>query len=170
MTVYELKSIAILSVKGVDYRCFLWSISKNEAVNVLNNSALEDKGILYMDFGANKTPVEVIREGAFRGTYFRNIYSSVNGKWYRKCWKDFDQLEDIDQKYYCSSYYDASVGKYGVKCGTSLRFSEDKGSINKIDTYGWFRWYFRYWLGTRSNDDERQINRWKEIVSRFKGN
>ena len=28
---------------------------------------------------------------------------------------------------------------------------------------------FRYWLSRRSEDDERQINRWKGIVSRFKG-
>ena len=27
----------------------------------------------------------------------------------------------------------------------------------------------RYWLGRRSLGDERQINRWEEIVSRFKG-
>ena len=27
-----------------------------------------------MDFGANKAPVEVIREGAFGCTYFRDIY------------------------------------------------------------------------------------------------
>ena len=33
-----------------------------------------------MDFGANKTPVEVIRESVFGATYFRDIYSSVNGK------------------------------------------------------------------------------------------
>ena len=26
-----------------------------------------------MEFGANKTPVEVISEGAFGGTYFRDI-------------------------------------------------------------------------------------------------
>ena len=45
---------------------------------------------------------------------------------------------DIDQKYYCSSYYDVSVNKYGVKCSTSLRFWENKGWINKIDPYGWF--------------------------------
>ena len=38
MTAYELKNIAILTVKGVDYRCILWGISKNEAVNILNNS------------------------------------------------------------------------------------------------------------------------------------
>ena len=33
-----------------------------------------------MDFGANKTPVEIIREGAFGGTYFRDIYSVINGR------------------------------------------------------------------------------------------
>ena len=27
----------------------------------------------------------------------------------------------------------------------------------------------RYWLGRRTKDDERQIKRWKEIVSRLKG-
>ena len=37
-----------------------------------------------MDFCANETPVEVIDEGAFGGTYFRDIYSSVTRKWYRK--------------------------------------------------------------------------------------
>ena len=37
-----------------------------------------------MDFGANKTAVEIIKEGAFGRTYFRDIYSGVNGKWYRK--------------------------------------------------------------------------------------
>ena len=33
-----------------------------------------------MDFGGNMTPVEVIKEGAFGGNYFRDIYSSVNDK------------------------------------------------------------------------------------------
>ena len=75
-----------------------------------------------MDFSPNKTPIEVIKEGAFGGTYFRDIYYGINGKWYRKSWKKFDQLKGIDQRYYCSNYYDVSVNKYGVKCGTSLRF------------------------------------------------
>ena len=37
-----------------------------------------------MDFGANKTPVEVIKTGAFGVTYFKEVYSRVNEKWYRK--------------------------------------------------------------------------------------
>ena len=105
-----------------------------------------------MDFGANKTPVEVIKKGTFGGTYFKDIYSSVNGQLYKKSWKEFNQLKNIDQKYYCSGYHDRSVNKYGVKCGTSLRFWENKGWINEIDPYGWFQWYFRYWLGRRSED------------------
>ena len=121
-----------------------------------------------MEFGANNSPVKVIKEGAFGGTYFRVIYLGINGKWCRKSWKEYDQFKNIDQKFYCSAYYDVSVNKYGVKCGTSLRFWENKGWINEIDPYGWFQWYFRYWLDRRSEDDERQINRWKKIVSRFR--
>ena len=75
-----------------------------------------------MDFGAKKNFVEVINEGVFGGTYLRYIYSSVNSKWYRKSQKKFDGLGNIDQKHYCSNYYDVSVNKYGVKCKTSLRF------------------------------------------------
>ena len=122
-----------------------------------------------MGFGGKKTPVQVIKEGAFGGRYFRDIYSDVNGKWYKKSWKEFDQLKNIDQKYYCSDYYDVSVNKYGVKYGRSLRFWENKSWINKIDPYGWFQWYFRYWLGRRSKDDGRQVNRWKKFLSRFRG-
>ena len=36
-----------------------------------------------MDFGANKTPIEVIKTDAFGGTYFRDMYSGVHGKWYK---------------------------------------------------------------------------------------
>ena len=62
-----------------------------------------------------------------------------------------------------------NVNKYGIKCGTSLRFWENKGWIINIDPYGWFRWYFRYFLGRRLKDDERQINKWKKLVTRFRG-
>ena len=47
MMVYEFKKkIGILNVKGVDYRCVLWNISRNDAINRLDNSKLHDKRTL----------------------------------------------------------------------------------------------------------------------------
>ena len=92
-----------------------------------------------MNFSPNKTPIEVIKEGAFGGTYFRDIYSGINEKSNKNSRKEFVQLKNIDAKFYASDDYDVSVNKYCVKCGTSLRFWENKGWINKIDPYGWFQ-------------------------------
>ena len=122
-----------------------------------------------MSFNPNKTPIETIKEGAFGGTYFRDIYSSINGKWCRNSWKEFDFLRDINPELYLSNYYDTNVNKYKIRCGTSLRFWENEGWIREQDPYGWFQWYCRYYLGRRCKDDERQIARWNNIVNRFKG-
>ena len=46
MTIYELKNVAILNVKWVNFRCILWGISRDEAANRLNNSVLEHKLVL----------------------------------------------------------------------------------------------------------------------------
>ena len=46
MTAYKLKNITKLTVKRADYKCILWGISKYVAVDILNNSMLEDKGVL----------------------------------------------------------------------------------------------------------------------------
>ena len=120
-----------------------------------------------MEFHPNISPVNVIKKGAFGGTYFRDIYSNITDKFYKNSWKEFKELKNIDKKYYCSKFYDINLNYYKVEVGTSLRFREEKGWINEIDPYGWFRWYFRYWKGRRSEDDKRQINRWKRIVNRF---
>ena len=46
MVTYELKNVAILNPKDLDYRCILQGISKNDVVDRLNISVLEDKGVL----------------------------------------------------------------------------------------------------------------------------
>ena len=46
MIVYDLNDFMILNIKGVDYRCFVFSMSKNAAIKLLNNSALDNKGTL----------------------------------------------------------------------------------------------------------------------------
>ena len=61
-----------------------------------------------MDFGTNKTSVEIIKEGSFGGTFFRDIYSNVNGKFYKDSWKEFKELKNVDRKYYCPHYYDVN--------------------------------------------------------------
>ena len=42
MMVYELRNIGILNVKGVD----VWNMTRNDAIDMLNNSKLDDKGSL----------------------------------------------------------------------------------------------------------------------------
>ena len=49
-----------------------------------------------MDFSPNKTPIEIIKEGAFGDTYFRDVSSNINKKWYKNSWKDFIHLKNID--------------------------------------------------------------------------
>ena len=44
-----------------------------------------------MNFSPNKTLIEIIKEGAFEGTYFRDICSGINEKWYKNSWKEFMQ-------------------------------------------------------------------------------
>ena len=46
MTAYELKNTAILNAKGADFRCILWGITRDKAINRLNNSVSEDRGLL----------------------------------------------------------------------------------------------------------------------------
>ena len=88
-----------------------------------------------MKFRPNISPVDVIKKDAFGGTYFRDIYSSLTGKFYKDSWKEFDELENIDSKYYSSGCYDVKLNCYAVKVGTFLRFWESKGWINKMDPY-----------------------------------
>ena len=120
-------------------------------------------------FGTSKIPVKVIKEGAFGGTCFRDIYSGINDRWYRQSLKEFDELKNIEKKYCCSNYFDTNVNKYEVKCGTIFRFLENKAPVNYIDHEGWFKWYSRYYFDRRSSDDKRQIARWNGVVSIFKG-
>ena len=72
-----------------------------------------------MDFSPNKIPIQTIKEGAFGGAFFREIYSNINEKGYRHSWKEFIHLKNVDPKFYASDYYDINVNKYGVKCRTS---------------------------------------------------
>ena len=46
MMVYDLGDFMILNIKDVNYRCFVFNMSKADGIKLLNNSALDNKGIL----------------------------------------------------------------------------------------------------------------------------
>ena len=50
MTSTEIKSIAILCIHGVDYRCIIVGISKREAINLLKNAVLSENTSALKDF------------------------------------------------------------------------------------------------------------------------
>ena len=46
MMVFDLNDFMILNIKGIDYRCYVFNMSKSDAINLLNNSLLDNKGVL----------------------------------------------------------------------------------------------------------------------------
>ena len=46
MVVQDLKNLMIFKMKGVDYRCYVFNISRSDAINLLNKSCLGKKGVL----------------------------------------------------------------------------------------------------------------------------
>ena len=46
MIVQNLSGFFIVTVKNIDYRCYIVDVNKKSAVNLLNNSVLGDKGVL----------------------------------------------------------------------------------------------------------------------------
>ena len=46
MMVYDLNEFVILKIKSIDYRCYIFKMSKNDAINLLNSSVLDNKGVL----------------------------------------------------------------------------------------------------------------------------
>ena len=43
--VHDLDNFMILNIKDIDYRCFVLNMSRNDAIKLLNNSALDNKEI-----------------------------------------------------------------------------------------------------------------------------
>ena len=46
MIVQNLDDLVILRVKGVDYRCCLVNMSEKDAISLLNNFVIDNKGVL----------------------------------------------------------------------------------------------------------------------------
>ena len=122
----------------------------------------------FPDFTPNKTPSEVLHEGAFGGGYFRPIHSHTLGITITDDWRElpaswFEKLSI--SRFITHEPYDADVNKFKVSCGQSIEAWEAAGWIDyRFDARGWFQWYIRFYLGRRCDDDQRQVGRWKRCV------
>jgi hypothetical protein len=118
----------------------------------------------YPDFQPNITPPQMFNIGIMGGYYFRPIKSPKTQRYYNHQSK-YSFLQNISKDKYAGKVYDKNINKYKVKVGTTYEFWMEKGWIDEeIDPYGWIEWYCNFWLGRRSRDDDRQIQRWKNIA------
>lgn len=124
------------------------------------------------DFTPNMTPKEMFNIGIMGGSYFREIKSTITGKTYKNNYKKYDFLKTMPKEKYRGKEYDANINKYKVKVGSSYEFWLEHGWIKEdLDPYGWIEWYINFYYGRRSDDDLRQIRRWKYVAGekgRFK--
>merc|ERR1719210_422079 len=118
-------------------------------------------------FYPNLTPAEMFHLGSFGGTYWRPIYSQVTNINYDKMWLELPQewLEGLNiPREVANPNYDKSVNRYNCPnhyAGPhNLDVWEKSGWIKQQDPYGWVMWYCRFYLGRRTEDYNRQIQRW----------
>ena len=96
------------------------------------------------------TPKQMLELGVFEGKYLNSTRHEYPASWFRRA-----KLSDVP---------DASVNLFAVKSRQPLSVWQENGWIHKQDPWGWFQWYCRYYMGRRTDDDERQIKRWLAFV------
>ncbi|KAK5056104.1 hypothetical protein LTR84_012657 [Exophiala bonariae] len=122
------------------------------------------------NFTPNKSPLEILLEGAFGGSYFSSWYSRTLGltledDYLHTLPKDWLHELSPHAKYLTSPIYTPTLNKFQVPCGQTLTEWEAAGWLNfEFDPRGWFEWYIRFFLGRRCDDDDRQIKRWIRCV------
>lgn len=106
------------------------------------------------DFRPELSPKQMLALGVFGGVYMRD------------CKKEFPQSWFKGAKFQNKGIFkpDPKINFFKVNASQPLRVWQKKGWIHPHDPRGWFQWYCRYYLGRRSEDDLRQIKRWRAIA------
>jgi len=102
------------------------------------------------EFKPELTPRQMLVLGVFGGKYMTDCKREFPESWFARA-KLSPQTRDPALNY------------FGVDASQPLAVWKKKGWIHPQDPRGWFQWYCRYYLGRRSEDDARQIKRWKAI-------
>ena len=107
-------------------------------------------GELERDFTPDLTPQQMLELGVFGGHYFEGEQHEFPEEWFRNA-----RLNDV---------HDPHCNYFDIDASQSREEWERKGWIHDQDPRGWFQWYCRYFLGRRTDDDVRQIQRWRQMT------
>ncbi len=100
------------------------------------------------DFAPELTPRQMLELGVFGGKYMTDCREEFPAAWFAKA-KLSPARTNPDLNFFKEN------------ASKPLSYWIEKGWIWPQDPRGWFQWYCRYYMGRRSEDDERQIKRWK---------
>ena len=103
------------------------------------------------DFKPELTPALLLQMGVFGGKYMTDCRDEFPAAWF-------------EQAKLSTGRRDPKLNFFGVDASKPLSYWIEKGWIRAQDPRGWFQWYCRYWMGRRSEDDARQIARWKAMT------
>lgn len=101
-----------------------------------------------VEFKPQLSPKEMLKLGVFGGKYLTDCQQEFPHDWFVEA-KLSPAVKDISLNY------------FAVDASQSLAEWRRKGWIHPQDPRGWFQWYCRYYMGRRTEDDARQIKRWK---------
>ncbi len=101
-------------------------------------------------FTPELTPKQMLELGVFGGKYMTDCRKEFPASWFRRAKLSPDRAR-------------ASLNYFGVNASQPLAEWRRKGWIHPEDPRGWFQWYCRYYCGRRSQDDLRQIARWRAV-------
>lgn len=102
-------------------------------------------------FSPQLTPKQMLEMGVFGGKYMTDCRSEFPASWFVRA-----KL--------CPQRHDPKLNFFGVNASQPLVEWQRKDWIHPQDPRGWFQWYCRYYMGRRTEDDARQIARWRAMV------
>lgn len=101
-----------------------------------------------VEFKPHLTPKKMLSLGVFGGKYLNECRQEFPADWFEGA-----KLSLTGK--------DTSLNYFSVDASQPLSEWQKKGWIHEQDPRGWFQWYCRYYMGRRTQDDARQIKRWK---------
>lgn len=106
------------------------------------------------DFKPQLKPSDMLQLGVFGGRYMTDCQEEFPKSWFKgaKLYKGESPTGNKELNF------------FKVNASQPLAVWKKKGWIHPQDPRGWFQWYCRYYMGRRTEDDLRQIKRWKAIV------